>query len=153
MLSRHTRKQLARLLLWLVCSAHILYTPYTKVEESWTLHTIHDIHHYGLTREALAQVRLSPAPSALLRCHPWRHIESMSISSLALAVRSCGASMPCSQKLCRTSRALCSRLVARQVPCPSPCTLVWAQAGRTDRRSVLKRCCCRSEAYAFRRLT
>lgn len=37
----------ASCLLLAVCWAHVLIVPFTKVEESFTLHAVHDLLHYG----------------------------------------------------------------------------------------------------------
>ena len=37
----------ASCLLLAVCWAHVLLVPFTKVEESFTLHAVHDLLHYG----------------------------------------------------------------------------------------------------------
>lgn len=55
-------RSLALLAFWLVAVAHVLYSPYTKVEESWTLHAVHDILHHGLSPDALLKVSRQGTP-------------------------------------------------------------------------------------------
>jgi alpha-1,6-mannosyltransferase len=43
-------------LIYVVAWAHVLLAPYTKVEESFNLHAIHDILLYGGHREAIQKV-------------------------------------------------------------------------------------------------
>lgn len=38
--------------------AHVLLAPYTKVEESFSLHAIHDVLMYGVGPDTLYNVRL-----------------------------------------------------------------------------------------------
>jgi alpha-1,6-mannosyltransferase len=47
-------------LLYIVAWAHVLLAPYTKVEESFTLHAIHDLLFYGGDPDALQKVSLQP---------------------------------------------------------------------------------------------
>lgn len=44
------------LLPFVVTTAHVLYAPYTKVEETPALHAVHDILAYGVTPSALQRV-------------------------------------------------------------------------------------------------
>jgi alpha-1,6-mannosyltransferase len=45
-------------LLYVVAWAHVLLAPYSKVEESFTLHAIHDLLFYGGDPDALQKVRI-----------------------------------------------------------------------------------------------
>jgi alpha-1,6-mannosyltransferase len=45
-------------LLYVIAWAHVLLAPYTKVEESFTLHAIHDLLFYGGHPDALQKVSL-----------------------------------------------------------------------------------------------
>ena len=45
------------LILLVVAWVHVLLTPYTKVEESFNLHAIHDVFFYGVSPSALKHVR------------------------------------------------------------------------------------------------
>jgi hypothetical protein len=47
-------------LIYLVAWIHVLLAPYTKVEESFNLHAVHDLLFYGAHRESLQKVRSSP---------------------------------------------------------------------------------------------
>jgi hypothetical protein len=49
------------LLLCLVFALHVLYAPYTKIEETWTLHATHDILAYGVKPDAVLLVRWCPS--------------------------------------------------------------------------------------------
>ena len=44
-------------LIYAVAWAHVLLAPYTKVEESFTLHALHDLLLYGGNSDALQKVR------------------------------------------------------------------------------------------------
>jgi alpha-1,6-mannosyltransferase len=44
------------LTLLVIAWAHVLVSPYTKVEESFNLHATHDVFFYGVTPEALKSV-------------------------------------------------------------------------------------------------
>lgn len=61
-LSAHHMRDLMTLLLdvllYIVAWAHVLLAPYTKVEESFTLHAIHDLLFYGGHPDALQKVSL-----------------------------------------------------------------------------------------------
>jgi alpha-1,6-mannosyltransferase len=41
---------------FVVTFTHVLLAPYTKVEESFTLHAVHDILAHGLSAGSLSQV-------------------------------------------------------------------------------------------------
>jgi hypothetical protein len=64
--SHHTRNTqliwqmtlLLDVLLYVVAWAHVLLAPYSKVEESFTLHAIHDLLFYGGNPDALQKVRI-----------------------------------------------------------------------------------------------
>jgi len=43
-------------LLFTVGWAHVLLAPYTKVEESFNLHAVHDVLMYGIRSDALHNV-------------------------------------------------------------------------------------------------
>jgi alpha-1,6-mannosyltransferase len=49
---------LPNLIPFIVLFSHVLLAPYTKVEESFTLHAVHDVLAYGLKSESYAHVRL-----------------------------------------------------------------------------------------------
>ena len=40
-------------LLLVVFWCHVLLAPYTKVEESWTLHAVHDMHTFGISKDVV----------------------------------------------------------------------------------------------------
>ena len=40
-----------------VAWSHVLLSPYTKVEESFNLHAIHDVFFYGVRPAAITNVR------------------------------------------------------------------------------------------------
>jgi hypothetical protein len=44
-------------LIYAVVWTHVLLAPYTKVEESFTLHAVHDLLLYGGSPDALQKVR------------------------------------------------------------------------------------------------
>lgn len=51
------------LITWSVVSTHVFLSPYTKVEESFTLHAVHDVLKYGLSPDGVKRVsveRLGP---------------------------------------------------------------------------------------------
>jgi hypothetical protein len=50
-------------LVYVVAWTHVLLAPYTKVEESFNLHAIHDILLYGGHREAIQKVCSDPSES------------------------------------------------------------------------------------------
>lgn len=44
-------------LIYAIAWTHVLLAPYTKVEESFTLHALHDLLLYGGSSDALQKVR------------------------------------------------------------------------------------------------
>lgn len=57
---------LPNLIPFVVLFSHVLLAPYTKVEESFTLHAVHDVLVYGLNSESYAHVRLRAPASAIV---------------------------------------------------------------------------------------
>ena len=51
---------LLELLLVGVCLLHVTICPYTKVEESFNLHAVHDILEKGISNDAVAHVSSPP---------------------------------------------------------------------------------------------
>jgi alpha-1,6-mannosyltransferase len=47
------------LTLLVIAWAHVLVSPYTKVEESFNLHATHDVFFYGVAPEALKSVSVT----------------------------------------------------------------------------------------------
>ena len=54
---------LTEALLFVVAWAHVLLAPYTKVEESFNIHAIHDVLMYGVGIDKLYNVRVRQNPS------------------------------------------------------------------------------------------
>jgi hypothetical protein len=51
-------------LIYVVAWTHVLLAPYTKVEESFNLHAIHDLLFYGVHRETIRKVRSALSSSS-----------------------------------------------------------------------------------------
>ena len=54
-------------LLLFTAYTHVFLAPYTKVEESFNLHAVHDVLMYGVHSDTLHNVR-TPAVKHLTRC-------------------------------------------------------------------------------------
>jgi alpha-1,6-mannosyltransferase len=52
---------------------HIFLAPYTKVEESFNLHAVHDVLFYGISTDAIRNVRNSPDPCSVLEFPQYDH--------------------------------------------------------------------------------
>jgi hypothetical protein len=60
-------RSVAAVCLCAVVVLHVLYSPYTKVEEQWTLHATHDMLEFGSRPDALSLVRCAASPVITLK--------------------------------------------------------------------------------------